>query len=151
MGMDLIGTTYVAIVRSEPAPTDEVAKDALRRVLFSLPEEKLDEAADSWSWLDEDDEESDTFSDTLLDRALSGWKDIHSALFDFHRFHVAVASNDEFMVMWAGGGSWGDDPYEDWNDLCIFLWVLYQAPDLVPIFGVDANVPKYLKDLKDVT
>lgn len=144
MGMDLIGTSYVTFV-SGPMPSEWAATNALRRALFSLPEETLSEAADLWGF-DEDDD-----SDAVLGRAVVGWKDAATARLSGHRFHTIVADTDAFYICWAGGGSWGDDPYDEWSDLCIFLWVLQQAPALVSVFGVDPDVSKYLKDLKDVS
>ncbi len=149
MGMDLIGTSYVTIVSGSPMPSDAEAVSALRRTVFSLPEETLIEAANYWNFDDVDDE-SGGISDALLDQALSGWQDVADAILSGHRFHTVVAETSEFYISWAGGGSWGDDPYDGWTDLCVFLWIVRQAPYLVPIFGVDADVSKYLKDLKDV-
>jgi hypothetical protein len=150
MGADLIGASYIALPFPEGFSKD-AAHHALQRAVFSLTEEQVDSILEGYG-IDgvEEDESSDG---QLLDYAKIGLDDYIFSRLSYHRYHtsIAISPDESYWLGWAGGTSYGDDPYDDWTSFCIFLAVVSVAGDpLVEATRIDTRLGRYLKPLSEV-
>lgn len=153
MGADLIGVGYIAFSDTAPYPVDE-AHEALRRLVFGLPEDKLEDYLTDLNLdLDVPDDDDNAGRDVLLTCLLTGLDDFVAAYSHGHRHHswAAGAPDGSYWLGWAGGTSFGDDPYDGWSEFVALLNLIPEGgPDLVKTLRLDSPPDKYLKPRKEV-
>lgn len=118
MGMDLITVAYTSTERGIDA-------DAAKTIISTLTAEEIqaiDRLADL-SWLGTDGDEE------VLDLLRAG-ADVAGNLDDL-RLAVTykIGDTDRWFYL-AGGGSWGDDPFDGYTALCAFLCACETVPRL---------------------
>ena len=114
MGMDLIGTGFT--IRTDR----KCDLDAIGRAIDAIPDERLRDddfisALDpSGGWMPEN-------IDDVRGVLKAGAREYDSAM-DGHRMSLAYpVRGTALLFVWAGGGSWGDDPFEGFSELCSFI------------------------------
>jgi len=154
MGMDIIGVTYAALPGFDPDTIAEKAEEIIRRALFALPQERVEEIEEEYSYLLDDLDDDDTEDENreaLVGYAMAGFDDYHMGRTGGHRFHAFVASSpDDYHIIFAGGGSWGDDPWEGFSSLCFFLHLASMSEHMRAFFHVETNIERLLKPLSEV-
>lgn len=120
MGMDLL--TYGFTVRSPKHYDAEAVKATLAALTDEWIEENFDDLDPSGG------AESVEETRTLLER---GFEEYDAIFKGDHRMSAGydVPGTDLFFTI-TGGGSWGDDPYDYWYDLGIFLNAAHLIPAL---------------------
>lgn len=120
MGMDLIGAGFTVDISKTPCDLD-----AINALIDGLTDEQLNDdeflnRVDPSDYLTYSmDEEED------IPRAVRDGLKV--AATEYERTVAGHRMTADYQIpetsLWfffAGGGSWGDDPYDGWNDLCIF-------------------------------
>lgn len=120
MGMDLVGAGFT---RNSAVECD---LDAIDRAIDLIPDEtlrdedflRLIDPSERLYSLDPDD---DDFPSDVRDNLKSGAREFDSAVTG-HRMSLSYYINGTPLeFVWTGGGSWGDDPYDGWSDLILFV------------------------------
>lgn len=140
MGADLMMATYV-VKNPLPELSGEEKAEALRLAIAALPENVCQDLLETHSPMGNEDSEAEDPAEELFAIALRGLEDITAT---YHRYHTPIATNAEWSIWAAGGVSYGDDPYEGWSDLCLFLNVLYANRILAETLGYYANTDDFV-------
>ena len=112
MGMSLVGVGFTVDTERE-CKTDEVI-----RFIHGLADEEFDDELlgmidPSGGYLEDADQAREALK--------SGAQEFSSAR-DGHRSTMYYTIPGTHLVfVWAGGGTWGDDPFDGFTDLCIFV------------------------------
>lgn len=120
MGQDLITVTWAT------DPTRTIDEDAVRAFIAAIDLDNLTPALDAALGnygLDEDD------SDSIRDRLTEGFEQYKLVRIGHHRYATSLpvprtGGRPPLWLHTAGGASWGDDPFEGYTDLCVFLEVI---------------------------
>ena len=121
MGMDLIGAGFTR--RSDK----KCSVDAIDAIINAIPDDTLrDEeylsALDPNGVLDRaGDPEHVDFPDFVRDILKSGAREYDSAISGHRMSTDYYIQGTPLEFVWTGGGSWGDDPFEGFSDLCLFI------------------------------
>lgn len=119
MGMDIIGVGYTVDTKRET-----LQKEAVEAFIAAMPE------------IDDDDPISWDPSGIISD--LDNWR--HMLRKGAEEF-VYTAEESRMVVdfpvgdtgntfVFTGGGSWGDDPFDGFTNLCLFINLLDESPEL---------------------
>ena len=123
MGMDLITHGFTA--------EDEKCNEAGMRVaLDTITDEWIEDNADAL------DPSGGFEPEDMRGMIETGVEDYLLHIKGDHRsgnFYTIPGSTHKFYI--AGGGSWGDDPYDDWSALGVFLSVCELVPELAQASG----------------
>lgn len=134
MGMDLIGVGFTHR-KSVTCTTD-----AIEAVLNKLPDAVLTDEVLEGALFDGnlEDASAEEVRATLLKAS-----EEYIATIAGHRMTVQYSiENTDLVFTFAGGGSWGDEPYDDWNDLALFVAALEHIPQLrEPVGFVTGGLP----------
>ena len=124
MGMDLIGVGYTVDTPEEPSVV-------LAQLVVGLHRESIETA---WEQIDEDGKWDEP--GLVFDSVMAGtvWFGERNAM----RMSVSykVPGHDNRRFYFAGGGSWGDEPFEGFDHLCMFLNACAVIPKLGRSLGV---------------
>ena len=127
MGADLIGAAFTTD-SSVDCSLDHI-KDYIRAIPAErlMSEEFLITIDPSGRW-DGEDIDADTVRDTLISGA-----DEYLAATNGHRYAVGIPiPGTSLWFHFVGGSSWGDDPFEGYTDMCMFV-------DAVDALGLSAE------------
>lgn len=142
MGADLIITGFT--VKNGPLPNRDQVLGALTAIvedsafweaqaglrLHYLVDERFPMPGDDW--LPDDIARG---RQDILDSLTEGFNEYEHLLTDSTRYSVIWPINDERTFITAGGTSGGDDPFEAWGQLDLFLEVAAQRPVLAELIG----------------
>ena len=125
MGMDMLTIGYTT------RPVPEYSKEALLAIVSAFTTKWLEENIDAI------DESGCYESVDELRRAIDqGAEEFDALATGSHRMGVNYGIPG--TTLWftvSGGGSWGDDPYEGWSELGIFIRTCIQSPELAEAAG----------------
>jgi hypothetical protein len=127
MGMDLITIGFT--VTPNPTPKDD--PEALTGIIRALSDDWLTDHLDNI-----DPQENYEDMADLRAAIVNGAGDYEMHRSGMHRYGAFYEINGtpRYFII-AGGSSWGDDPYEDWSDLTLFINACELLPDLAMAAG----------------
>jgi len=134
MGMDFISASFT---HDTSKPCDVMAIGAL---LDGITDGQLHDpdflgALDPSAHFDEDCQDEPDFPEEVRDTLKAGAAE-YAALIEGSRWSMArtiPGTTLEFVT--AGGSSWGDDPFEGFSELCLFIDALDALPDVAQAAG----------------
>ena len=117
MGMDLVGAGFT---RRNDVKCDI---DAIDAIINAIPDEKLEDEAflnaiDPSGYLGSDMDDS---WEGVRDALKEGAREFDSALMGHRMSTSFTIAGSPLEFVWAGGGSWGDDPWDGFTSLCYFI------------------------------
>lgn len=125
MGADLIGAAFTTDCTMEPGLSLSRIADHIRAIPADtlMGEEFLAVIDPQGRW------DGEANAEAVRDALISGATEYHAAVLG-HRYSIGIPiPGTSLMLHFAGGESYGDDPFEGFHDLCVFV-------DAVPALGL---------------